>query len=669
MYSWKTAISLALIFSSLLLAENQKISELSAVTQLDKDDLLLVSGDDGDGTYTSKKLTLLAYATVYDVRLYGAKGNGTVDDTTAIQAAMDATPAGGTCYFPSGTYKFTSSLTRTAAQGSIHLRGAGEGTLLFPVIDGSTDAIVLGSTTAGSYQYSIEDMTIYSPSLSLCNNAIVFQRTYFAWLEDVTVICDHQGAALLCKGATGMTLNRFRVGYSSAASGYTRGVTGIRLEDSTVQFNGVKIHDSWVNLVSGNGLEMVSVIGSNNISWDGGGIQEVGSYYIYADNCDLVEFKNIYCEDSIGAEPNLYLKDCSSVTLGPNFKAYASDCEIEAYNVDNLDVLGNSWIRTFDVHPLCERWRFGEMTFTGTPDANGFSDVNDIRFAGPVMHGTVLYHPGRQSFENLFYNADFERWTDADTAAGWSSNLWSKSGDGCTDTTTYITDHCGKITSTTFGAITLTLPDAADIAERLKGKTFSVGMWMRKAAGTWASNAVCPQFRVGIVTPGGTKTTYAAAVTSDDTWEWRSLTLHCDSDATDIQIAVLGASSDASFYVAAPTLTGTWEAQNYTREIHPLGDEDVNNVSADLTAFPTRGLVICNSSGAAISGTVAAGSYIGQRVKFVCKVAGNNIDITVSNHVTSDPETIRLDTATEWVELVWDGTDWVEVSGNGQTYP
>jgi len=96
---------------------------------------------------------------------------------------------------------------------------------------------------------------------------------------------------------------------------------------------------------------------------------------------------------------------------------------------------------------------------------------------------------------------------------------------------------------------------------------------------------------------------------------------------------------------------------------------DVNNVSADLTTFETYGLHIIDSSGAGVTGTLAAGTKTGQSVKFVCKVAGNDIDITVSNHVTSDPEVIRLDTAKEWVELVWDGTDWVETDGNGQSYP
>lgn len=96
---------------------------------------------------------------------------------------------------------------------------------------------------------------------------------------------------------------------------------------------------------------------------------------------------------------------------------------------------------------------------------------------------------------------------------------------------------------------------------------------------------------------------------------------------------------------------------------------DVNNISADVVSFNTYGVHIINSSGAGITGTLADGSHIGQSVKFVCKVAGNNIDITVANHITSNPEVIRLDTAGEWVEFVWDGTDQVEVDGNGQTYP
>jgi hypothetical protein len=48
---------------------------------------------------------------VYNVRAYGAKGDGTTDDTTAIRAALTAAASGGTVMFPPGNYKITDYLT------------------------------------------------------------------------------------------------------------------------------------------------------------------------------------------------------------------------------------------------------------------------------------------------------------------------------------------------------------------------------------------------------------------------------------------------------------------------------------------------------------------------------------------------------------------------------
>jgi len=45
-----------------------------------------------------------------DVRQYGAMGDGFADDTRAIQRAIDATPVGGTVYFPAGTYRVCAPL-------------------------------------------------------------------------------------------------------------------------------------------------------------------------------------------------------------------------------------------------------------------------------------------------------------------------------------------------------------------------------------------------------------------------------------------------------------------------------------------------------------------------------------------------------------------------------
>lgn len=61
---------------------------------------------------------------VYNVKTdYGAVGNGTNDDTTAIQNAINgASSTNGIVYFPDGTYKVTAPL-RLPTGGKISLIG------------------------------------------------------------------------------------------------------------------------------------------------------------------------------------------------------------------------------------------------------------------------------------------------------------------------------------------------------------------------------------------------------------------------------------------------------------------------------------------------------------------------------------------------------------------
>ena len=88
----------------------------------------------------------IAAPTVTNVKdpAYGAVGDGTADDTAAIQAAIDATPNGGVVYFPAGRY-----VVRSAAGGilvgrsGVSLLGAGAAVSVLQVADDSVAQALL----------------------------------------------------------------------------------------------------------------------------------------------------------------------------------------------------------------------------------------------------------------------------------------------------------------------------------------------------------------------------------------------------------------------------------------------------------------------------------------------------------------------------------------------
>jgi Pectate lyase superfamily protein len=73
----------------------------------------------GGGVGVSTQVTGLSYTAA---TAYGAKFDGSTDDTTAIQNAINATPSGGTLTFPLGTAKITSALVIST---SITIQGSG----------------------------------------------------------------------------------------------------------------------------------------------------------------------------------------------------------------------------------------------------------------------------------------------------------------------------------------------------------------------------------------------------------------------------------------------------------------------------------------------------------------------------------------------------------------
>lgn len=129
---------------------------------------------------------------------HGAVGNGVADDTTAVQAAMDAALAAGLpVHFPGGTYLVSGLTFGIGAE----LIGSGVGKTIIKLADES-DADVLvaddayslfgGSSSAGTNKWRIQAMTIdgnsanQTPADTDACNGIAFYGTKFV-LRDVVI--------------------------------------------------------------------------------------------------------------------------------------------------------------------------------------------------------------------------------------------------------------------------------------------------------------------------------------------------------------------------------------------------------------------------------------------------------------------------------------------------
>lgn len=140
-----------------------------------------------------------------NVKDFGALGNGSTDDTAAIQAAINALPAaGGLIVIPAGTYVISASLT---LKEGTQLEGCGPGTIL-RVSSGSLgiDVIKIGDGTSTLSFAAVRNIKISSDGQKTGGAGILLDRAYRVWLEGIALEFQYRGVYI--RNSTAVWLNK-----------------------------------------------------------------------------------------------------------------------------------------------------------------------------------------------------------------------------------------------------------------------------------------------------------------------------------------------------------------------------------------------------------------------------------------------------------------------------
>lgn len=184
------------------LAMKANVSDLSAAAQKANNlsDLASVS--------TARANLNVAQRYMFDVRDYGAKGDGVTNDTTSINSAINAAVAagGGTVYLPHGTYSISTVLLIYGS--NIVLRGENKGNTIIKPVSGFTNDVIATSApgTAGTagfiWKYvGVESLTIdcslMAGTVAGHGNAVHFYGAMFSYIRDLIILnCPNWGIVL-----------------------------------------------------------------------------------------------------------------------------------------------------------------------------------------------------------------------------------------------------------------------------------------------------------------------------------------------------------------------------------------------------------------------------------------------------------------------------------------
>ncbi len=241
-------------------------------------------------------------ASTCSVKSYGATGNGSTKDTTAIQNAITACAGGGTVVFPSGTYLTAPLFLKSSV-----------------ILDVQSGATILGSTTTSDYTV-LSGETVDTSTLALINSDGVSNITI-----DGGGVINGQGSGWWASGLSAS--NRPRLIEIAKGNGIT--VSNITLENAGAMHLFLKD----TNNVTVNNVTISSPSSSPNTD----GIDPAGDQNVLIENSHISDGDDniaIKAQDVGKPSANITITNCTfgsghGVSIGNDLEAGVSNVTVE----------------------------------------------------------------------------------------------------------------------------------------------------------------------------------------------------------------------------------------------------------------------------------------------------------------------------------------------------